>query len=307
MSQPALTTSVLIIAYRRADTTRKVLDAVSRAKPQRLYVACNAPRPDRVAELAQCAAVRSLFDAPDWPCEVHRLFREKHLSARESISGAISWFFEHEPQGIILEDDCVPSAGFFRFAEELLHRYVDDQRVGMISGDNFQYGQRRGDASYYFSRYCHIWGWATWRDRWATYDAAMQLWPAYRGRLLGELENPLQRAYWGWIFDRTHAGHIDTWDYQWLFANWINHRVNVVPQLNMVSNIGFGEQAHHTRNLTRAANMAALELDFPLRHPDAFVPDCEADRYTFNNSYRPGLGGIARYALRTIGWGTSQP
>ena len=306
VSLSALTTPILIIAYRREDTARKVLDAVRQAKPQRLYAAFNAPRPDRPAEQGQCAAVRSLFDEPDWPCEVRRLFREKHLSSKESISGAISWFFEHESQGIILEDDCVPSQNFFRFAGELLDRYACDQRVGMISGDNFQYGLRRSEGSYYFSRYCHIWGWATWRDRWASYDPAMRLWPAYRDQVLGELESPLQRMYWGKIFERTYMGHIDTWDYQWLFSNWINHRVSVVPQVNMVSNIGFGEQAHHTRNLTRAANIQAQELPFPLKHPDSFLPDREADRYTFSTSFLPGLGGMVRFALRKIGFGTTK-
>ncbi len=294
MSQLALPTPILIIAYRREETTRKVLEAVRAVRPERLYVACNAPQPDRPAEAGQCDAVRRLFDAPDWPCEVHRLFRDEHLCARDSISGAISWFFEHEPQGIILEDDCVPSASFFHFAQELLERYADDRRVGMISGDNFQYGQRRGEASYYFSRYCHIWGWATWRDRWASYDAAMHLWPAYRDRVLDSLGGRLECAYWGRILDRTHAGLIDTWDYQWLFANWLQHRVNVIPQINLVSNIGFGEQAHHTRNLTRAANMAAGELGFPLAHPQAFLPDQEADRYTFKESYLPSPQAVVR-------------
>lgn len=302
VTQTFLTIPVLIIAYRRADTTRKVLESVRRARPRSLYLACNAPHPDRPAELAQCKEVRSLFDELDWQCDQHRLFRDEHLCAKDSISSAISWFFEHETQGIILEDDCVPSPSFFQFCDELLQRFSDDQRVGMISGDNFQFGRLRGNASYYFSRYCHIWGWATWRDRWATYDPDMHLWPAYRQRLLRELENPLQRAYWGTIFDLTHAGAIDTWDYQWLFSNWINHRVSVMPQANMVSNIGFGEQAHHTKKLTRAANVASQSLSFPLIHPDVLLPDRDADRYTFNDHYSPGLGSIARYALRTIGW-----
>lgn len=297
----SLTTPVLIIAYRRQDTTRKVLDILRQAKPQRLYVACNAPCPDRPEEMLQCEEVRSLFNEPGLASEVRCLFREKHLSARESISGAISWFFEHEQQGIILEDDCVPSLSFFRFAEELLNRYADDQRVGMISGNNFQFGLRRGEASYYFSQYCHIWGWATWRDRWATYDVTMHLWPELCEEVLGGLESTLQRAYWGNIFDRTYSANIDTWDYQWLFSNWINHRINVVPQENMVSNIGFGSQASHTRNLTRVANLPVHELHFPLQHPNVCLPDREADRYTFKACYQPSLSGMVRYALRKIG------
>jgi len=300
VSKPVLSTPILIIAYRRDDTTRQVLEAVRAARPERLYVACNAPRPDRPAETEQCAAVRRLFDALDWSCEVHRLFREKHLCARDSISGAISWFFEHESQGIILEDDCVPSASFFRFASELLDRYADDRRVGIISGNNFQYGQRRGEASYYFSRYCHIWGWATWRDRWASYDATLSLWPKYRNLLLSSMEGVLERAYWATLLDRTYKGEIDTWDYQWQFASWLNQRVNVIPQANLVTNIGFGEQAHHTRNLTRAANMTAEQLEFPLIHPEIYLPDRRADRYTFWNSYLPGLGGVTRGTLNRL-------
>ncbi len=298
VSIPALSTPILIIAYRREDTTQRVLEAVRDARPERLYVACNAPRPGRPEEADQCAVVRRLFDTVDWPCNVYRLFRDEHLCARDSISGAISWFFENEPQGIILEDDCVPVASFFRFAQELLERYADDRRVGMISGDNFQYGLPRGEASYYFSRYCHIWGWATWRDRWASYDASMRLWPAYRDRVLNSLDGRLERAYWGRIFDRTHAGLIDTWDYQWLFANWLNHRVNAIPQANLVSNIGFGELAHHTRNLTRAANMAVSELDFPLLHPQTFLPDRAADLYTFKDSYLPGPKALMRKLMQ---------
>jgi len=298
VSQSVLSTPVLIIAYRRKDTTRKVLEAVRAARPKRIYVACNAPRPDQPLEAVECAAVRNLFNEIDWPCEIQRLFRTEHLRARESISSAITWFFNHELKGIILEDDCVPSSSFFQFCDELLDRYENDQRVGMISGNNFQFGKRRGEASYYFSRYCHIWGWATWRDRWTVYDPGMHLWPKCREQVLIEMNNPLQRIYWAKIFDRTYGGKIDTWDYQWLFSNWINHRVSVMPQVNMVSNIGFGEQAHHTRNVTRAANIPQLEMAFPLLHPSTFLPHKGADSYTFFSHYLPRIPAIVRFILK---------
>lgn len=298
MNHTELSAPVLIIAYRRKDTTRKVLQAVRAARPKRIYVACNAPRPDRPLEAAECSAVRNLFNEIDWPCEIQRLFRNEHLRAKDSISSAITWFFDHEPKGIILEDDCVPSSSFFQFCDELLDRYENDQRVGMISGNNFQFGKQRGEASYYLSRYCHIWGWATWRDRWATYDASMHLWPTCRKQVLNEMSNPLERLYWTRIFDSTHGGFIDTWDYQWLFSNWINRRVSVMPQVNMVSNIGFGEQAHHTRNVTRAANIPQLEIAFPLQHPITFMPDKAADSNTFLSHYLPRITAIIRFILK---------
>jgi hypothetical protein len=300
-TQPSCATPVLIIAYRRSDTTRRVLDALRKVRPSHLYVACNAPHPAKPAEVALCNEVRGLFDQIDWPCQQTRLFREVHLSARDSISGAITWFFQNVERGIILEDDCVPSTSFFPFVEELLDRYAEDKRIGMISGDNFQFGHQRGQASYYFSRNSHIWGWATWRDRWADYDLQMRNWPECRRQVLGALNGAMQRKYWGWIMDRTHAGQIDTWDYQWVYTNWLHNRVNVMPQLNMVSNIGFGNMANHTHQITQDANIPAAEISFPLTHPDSFIPSREADDYTFRKSYMPGLPSIWRYAMKRIG------
>jgi len=291
-------TPVLIIAYRRADTTRRVFQSVREARPKRLYVACNAPRPDRPQETEQCAAVRMIFDEIDWPCTVNRLYRDTHLCARDSISGAITWFFQHEENGIVLEDDCVPVPSFFTFCQELLYRYALDQRVAMISGDNFQFGRQRGDASYYFSRYCHIWGWATWRDRWlGSYDPDMRLWSRYRTQVLATIRNPIERFYWSRIFSLMYRQRIDTWDYQWLFASWLNGRVAIVPGVNLVANIGFGEDAHHTRTVSRAANISTNEMTFPLTHPDAVLPDHEADRYTFLHSYLP----TPAYVLKKLG------
>jgi hypothetical protein len=301
-STPSLcATPVLIIAYRRADTTLQVIEALRKVRPTHLYIACNAPNPARPSEVALCDEVRGLFDQIDWPCQQTRLFRVEHLPARDSISSAISWFFQNVERGIVLEDDCIPSASFFQFAEELLARYADDKRIGMISGDNFQFGRQRGPASYYFSRTSHIWGWATWRDRWADYDLQMRSWPEHRQQILGSLDHPLQRRYWGWILDRTHAGLIDTWDYQWIYTNWYQNRVSIVPQVNMVSNIGFGNMANHTHQLTRDANIPAAEISFPLIHPNGFLPSREADNHTFWSSYMPGLPSLWRYAMKRIG------
>ena len=300
LTERGLATPVLIIAYRRVQTTREVLGAVRLARPKRLYVAFNACRLGNQAEQAQCEEVRKLFESVDWPCEVRQLSRVEHLSARESISGAITWFFEAEKCGIILEDDCVPSQGFFRFAEELLERYVDDKRIGMISGNNFQFGRSRGLASYYFSRYSHIWGWATWRDRWISRDTAMETWPENRKELLNELRSPLQRLYWNWIFQRSYLGLIDTWDYQWLFSNWINNRLTILPQVNLVTNVGFGQLAHNTRNISPAANIEAKELLFPLTHPEVFLSNRAADDYTFNKIYVPPVVAMPRVVCLII-------
>lgn len=295
---------VLMIVFRRPHTTRQVFDAVRAARPAQLFIACNAPSDERPAEQDAVAEVRRIVAAVDWPCEVHHLYREHQLPAKLSISSAIDWFFEQVPAGIVLEDDCLPDASFFPYCSELLERFRDDRRIGMISGDNFQFGARRGNGSYYFSRYAHIWGWASWADRWREgMDLDMERWPELAQRLLALFPDRLERAYWRHVFSAVHRGRIDTWDYQWFFAQLAYHRLCVIPQHNLVSNLGFEASATNTRNKTSAAAVPRAALALPLVHPAEIMPDVEADAFSFAKVIRPSAGQAMRRVLRTLGLG----
>ena len=277
-----LNTAILFLVFNRPDTTQQVFDAIRQAKPPRLYVAADGPRATREGEAERCAVVRQIATLVDWHCEVFTLFREQNLGCGRAVSSAISWFFENEEQGIILEDDCLPSQSFFYYCQELLTRYSDDERVMCVSGGNFQRGQRVTSDSYYFSRYPHIWGWASWRRAWKHYDFELERWPSFRAaRGLRSLSdgNTLFESYWKNIFNS--AREIDTWDYQWTFSCWAQNGLTVLPVVNQVTNIGFGSDSTHTMNASSPlANMAALELQFPLAHPSLLIRNVEADART---------------------------
>jgi hypothetical protein len=279
-----LNTAVLFLVFNRLDTTRQVFEAIKLAKPPRLYIASDGARSSRDGEDAIVQSIRDyVLTHVNWDCEVKTLFREKNLGCKYAVSGAIDWFFEHEEMGVILEDDCLPDASFFQFCQELLELYRYDQRIGIISGDNFQFGNRRNDESYYFSKYVHIWGWASWRDRWAGhYDVAMTRWPRIRdeGWLLDIVGNPREADYWENIFGRVYRGEIDTWDYQWVFANFLGGRLNIMPNVNMISNIGFNDNATHTTVGNEMDNMTRSSLDFPLVHPLVVSRNMRADERT---------------------------
>lgn len=275
---------VLFLVFNRPDTTARVFEAIRRAQPPRLYVAADGPRAARAGEQERCEAVRRIAIAVDWPCELATLFRERNLGCKRAVSSAISWFFEHEPEGIVLEDDCLPDASFFPYCDELLDRYRDDPRVMCISGDNFISSVWTPEDSYYFSRYQHIWGWATWRRAWASYDVDMAEWRNGRGsavveaRLPGE---PRAVAYWCRLFDAVANGRIDTWDYQWMYACFRECGLSCMPASNLISNIGFGEGATHTVSPeSKQANLCVSPLPIALRHPESVEPRIEADRWT---------------------------
>lgn len=171
---------------------------------------------------------------------------------------------------IILEDDCLPDPSFFPYCGELLERYRADERIMMISGDNFQNGVTRTSDSYYFSQLPHCWGWATWRRAWRHYDFTMQDWRrAPNLGLLKELaKNPVLERHWRQCLDGVTAGKIDTWDYQWMYCMFARSGLSVVPDANLVTNIGFGPAATHTFAVDDPYLVPSHAMEFPLRHPD---------------------------------------
>lgn len=287
-----LNTPVAFLVFNRPDTTEKVFEEIRRARPPRLLVVADGPRPDKPGEAEKCEAARAIIERVDWPCEVLTNYSDVNLGCKRRVSSGLDWVFDTVEEAIILEDDCLPHPTFFRFCEELLEKYRDDERVMMISGDNFQFGRKRTEYSYYFSRYVHIWGWASWRRAWKYYDVDMKLWPDIRdGRWLYDvLGDKKAVSYWSNIFEKVYKGKIDTWDYQWLFTNWVHNALAVMPNVNLVSNIGFGVEATRTTIKNKFSDIAVEKMKFPLLHPPYIIRDTKADILTENEQfYLPSL------------------
>lgn len=289
--------SIAFLIFNRPSHTRQVLQEIAKYKPSRLLVVADGPR--SLEEQHLCKASRSVIDRVDWDCEVLTDYSEVNLGCRRRVSSGLTWVFQQCEEAIVLEDDCTPNLSFFQYCAEMLRKYREDERVMMIGGSNFQFGRQRGPYSYYFSRYTPVWGWASWRRAWQAYDVDMTLWPLMRGTswLLDILGDRSAAVYWRAIFDRAFAGGIDTWDYQWTFACWVQNGLVAVPNTNLVSNIGFGEGATHTTAATSMfANLSTTEMPFPLQHPPHMVRDREADMFTYQQNFAP-TGSSLYYRL----------
>lgn len=287
MSTWQLRTPVVLIIFNRTDTTQRVFDAIREVKPLKLLVISDAPRINREGEAEQCEATRAIINQVDWECEVLTNHSNINLGPRKRISSGLDWVFEQVEEAIVLEHDCLPGATFFRYCEELLEKYRDDERIMIISGNNLQFGRKRNQHSYYFSRYIHIWGWATWRRAWEKYDVSIPKWNELKDSswLSDLLDNQQAVMYWSGIFDAIISGY-DTWDYSLVFSLWINEGLSISPQVNLVSNIGFGENAENCKNISSIlANMLVEELEFPLQHPAVISRHEEADDFTENHFF----------------------
>ena len=279
---------VLLLIFNRPDHTEQVMEQIRQAEPPKLFVGADGPRAGHPDDTRRCEEAREVASRIDWDCEVDTLFRDENLGCKEAISSAISWFFEHVEEGIILEDDCVPHATFFPYCSELLDRYRDDERVMVVSGNNFQPPDRDYGGSYYFSVNNHCWGWATWQRSWEHYDGNIEAWPDLRETewLQGWLASEAAAHYWGSIFDRAVRGEIDSWAYPWTFSCWVQHGLSVLPSVNLVSNIGFGPQATHTKNNSEIVDgQQAYPISFPMQHQERIVRDYAADEYTTRNHF----------------------
>ncbi len=282
MTQFQLKTPVVLIIFNRPDTTAKVFEVIRQVKPLQLFVIADAPRANRPGEAEKCMAAKSIINQVDWNCEVLTNYSEVNLGCRERVYSGLNWVFSLVESAIILEDDCVPHPTFFRFCQELLERYKNNDRIMAISGDNFQFGNNRTEYSYYFSRYPHCWGWATWRRAWENYDNQMQLWSELRNS--NWLENILQNTqavkYWSKIFQDNYQG-FNSWAYAWLFSGWSLGKLTIIPQINLVSNIGFSPTATHTKDVhSKFVNMSRSEMIFPLDHPLSISRNISADDLT---------------------------
>jgi hypothetical protein len=257
-------------------------------------VIADGPRPERNGEAEKCAAARAIIDRVDWECEVRKNYSDVNLGCGWREATGMIWIFEQVNDAIILEDDTLPHPTFFRFCEELLEKYRDDKRVMHISGDNWLYNQKETSDSYFFSRYCLSWGWASWRRAFELYDPEIKLWPSLRHTtwLLDTLRDPRAVDHWTRIFDATYAGmeNVDTWDFQWLFTIWAHHGLSILPNTNLISNLGFNraDAAHTTGGASDRRNkLATAEMIFPLKHPTYMVPDGTADQIMFDQTIHP--------------------
>jgi len=296
-------TPIVLCIFNRPETTRRVLRVLGAVKPALLMIVADGPRKDRPDDGALCENAQALVrSAVTWPAEVGWNVSSENLGCRKRIQSGLDWVFDRVDSAIILEDDCVPDPSFFPFCRELLQRYRDEPRIGIVSGTNPLVERAAEPRSYLYSRYPLVWGWATWRRTWALYDRDIDGWSdlSTANWLETFLDSPLASAYWRAIFSSARGG-ADTWDYALVYSLWRAGALAIHPQVNTVRNIGFESQATHTRVPTLAANLPERPLTFPLKHPGRVERNADYDaaleKFLFSGEPQ-GLLSRARESIR---------
>lgn len=250
MEDLSLTIPVLYLVFNRLDFVKKTFPEIQKAKPKKLFIACDGPRTEE--EKKRTDAVRKwILNNINWKCETKTLFRDKNLGCKYAVAGAIDWFFESVEEGIILEDDCLPDQSFFRFCQEMLERYRDEDKVMSISGTNIlrSYTQKLKE-SYFFSKYFSSWGWATWRSSWEKNDLELVKYHKVESNknLKSYYPNYFERILRYKIVKSIVKGKVDSWANPFSISHQMNRSLSVIPKINLIQNIGLSDsQSTHTR------------------------------------------------------------
>ncbi len=280
---------VLFLIFNRPDVTFRVFEQIKKTSPAKLYIAADGPRNNNSNDDELCKEARSVINKIDWICEVKTLFNNDNKGCKMAVSSAISWFFDHEEAGIILEDDCLPANSFFYFCDAMLEKYSVDERISTITGTNLQEGHRWGNASYYFSQFSNIWGWATWKRFWKNYDPFLSKYDEQEvaTQLPKIFDDFFLREIWLEIFRKIKSNKIDTWDYQLQFLTFFENGFCVTPNVNLVSNIGFRDDATHTNNPRQHAHHANLPAGeiIEMQDPLFFLAEKEADYFFLKKEF----------------------
>jgi hypothetical protein len=298
-------TPVTFIIFKRPETTEKVFEVIRQAKPSKLFVIADGARPDREGEAEKCEATRGIIEKVDWNCEVIKNYSDVNLGCAKRVSSGINWVFDNVEESIILEDDCIPHPTFFRFSEELLDKYRDDTRIASITAQNCQFGRNGTNYSYYFSRYSHCWGWATWKRSWQHYDLYIKLWEEIKAEniLSDILVDPRAVSYWNKVFQSIYENPTGiTWDYQWTFSCFMQSALTIIPHVNLISNIGVGADSTHFTSGEDFSyiNMSTEAMEFPLKHPPFITRNSQADNFVQDTVYGETTLQILKQKLKEV-------
>lgn len=298
-------TPVVFLIFNRPDLTAKVFEVIRQAKPRKLLVVADGPRTDRPNEVERCKDTRKIISQVNWECEVLTNYSEINLGCKKRVSSGLDWVFDNVEQAIILEDDCLPHSTFFPFCEELLRLYQNDMRVMNICGSSFINETTASNSSlesYYFSRDFHCWGWASWKRAWQYYDCEMDLWPHIRdtGRLKDVFHNIDIAKYWEYVLQSAFEDRVDSWAYRWMFSCWMQSGLSILPYTNLISNIGYGNEATHTSRKDKLSNQAVSAVNLPIRHPPFVIEDTRKDKHIGSFRFRANSVNLWKIKIKQL-------
>ena len=282
-----MNTPLLILVYNRPIETKILINALRKIRPKKIFISSDGPT-NNFLDKKKNNEVKNILKQIDWTENIQFNYMKKNYGCKESVSRAINWFFSKVKMGIILEDDCIPNKDFFSFTEKMLKKYKNNKKIYAVSGNNFLKNKIKIKDTYYFSKYIHCWGWATWSRAWKDYNKNLIGWNNFKNSRAwkNRFNVKYEKRYWEKIFNLCYRKKIDSWAYPWLYSLWNKNGLCILPKVNLVKNIGFNINASHTFS-HKKFNYSAKKLKQKFTSPKNLKINSSADEYVFNHFFCP--------------------
>jgi len=288
MINKEITTPVLFLVFNRPEKTQRVFSVIKQARPTKLYIAADGARPNVISDIENCERVKDIVQKIDWECNVKFLFHKENLGCSLAGKTAWDWIFSQEEEMIFIEDDGLLSISFFSFAQELLEKYRNNTQIAYISSENF--GLKYGlPSSYFFSRFGGgTYSMATWKRVYELYEYKLESFHQFKN------DSTYKKSFINkFNYDQTNLkfeAYIknggNTYDLQIVYLLHKYSMLNVIPNLNMCSNIGFDNDGSNTNVNSdspvalKFGNRPRFELS-EITHPDKVEANIKIEKKNF--------------------------
>lgn len=289
MNKALIDVPVAMVFFNRPEPLKECFEAVRNARPTKLFLIQDGARENNKTDSENIAKCREVVSNIDWECEVKEIFSDVNLGCGKRIYSGVKEAFETVDRLIILEDDIVASSDFFKFCAEMLEKYKNDERIIDIAGMNHCGVTERCPYSYFFSEIGSCWGWATWKRSWDLmqfelnflddkYAVDCFMNSVYKNKKEKKkiLEDGRNRKR---ILE--NGGKLSAWTYQFKMAGYFNSTLSIIPQKNLISNIGLTNDSSHAssslkqipKGLQKVFFGERYPMEFPLKHPQYVIED----------------------------------
>ena len=293
-------TPILILVYNRSKNLNKLINLLRKIRAKNIYVSFDGPKKNQT-DIDKCNNVKKNIENIDWKCNLYKNFLNTNNGCKLGVSKGLEWFFSKVDRGIIIEDDCKPSQDFFIFSEWALIKYKKKNKIGGITGNNFLKNKINITETFYYSKYAHCWGWATWRRTWEKYDKDIKFWKRYKSSKSWNnyFSHNIEKRYWEKIFNNVYNKMLDSWAYPWMLGIWKNNQLIITPKKNLVLNVGFSRDATHTNSRFHNFQYKTFKIKKPYYAPKKIEVNKIADNYVFKNHYK-GINYLWPYRMKYL-------
>lgn len=288
-------TPIIFFIFNRPELTQKVFNAIREAQPDKLFIIADGPRDTHIQDKELCQKTRAIVEKIDWNCEVKNNYSDTNMGCGTRVSSGIEWAFNYTDQIIVLEDDCLPNQDFFIFMEEMLEKYKNEDKVGSITGFSPQTKNLvNHQYSYYFSKFYHMWGWATWKRAWKEYEYTLDSWGDKKNKvdwLFKKIKDKKISKQLARDFDNVYQNNgkknqVHAWGFQFMYTHLKNDLFCIKPRENTIENLGIGiESSTHTKLDNPLKNIMHNNLILPFNHPSNFTWNKEVDMKVFRTYF----------------------